>query len=616
MSTDHTDVAPISASNSSDMPFELPSSSRSLKFKCCACKSTRITERVRFLCMTCKPESSSDYYCHHCVVLHVGQDHHVTDQKGALLDICEKHKNVNMFICETCDLQMFCADCVQDHKNHDFCEIAGNVEKVVDIYKTVHEILANSDGVYKQIVKCLEKIKKSTECYDQLLDCYDEGCMKQFLTEVFNKSLEKVCPEIKLAVNENMKQKDELLEAKELFDDVLTDTSDTQVAMRQVLASSVLQVAKVYSEKLVQKYAEKQKQDRKIPLPYIKEPDIVSHTKGIELAMENLCDRMVESMSEFIRTMRFENISSSVIDVYGQNPGFLPFKKPLENDDGITIASCEAFFLVCCRNNMTGFMGVYYCGSIDGSCTWFVNVPIATFAVASGPNCINITYHATSFYHKTASNNVAISLPGIAWNDMLGTFINASGYVAVINCKQIYNATTWQIGYAIQHGGTIQLCHNKSYPEKPYSFSCKDAVGSSQRGEVNIVCISDNSMHLISISGAVEREHGSLRICCENKKLEHRGRFGCAFIQIETQLEKMFIANWCLECKLVEILKIDTEKGFPKDNLCNGSTRVGKMKLPFDDLQEIRIFKKSCIVVSKQQIFTCVDIFELIELWN
>ena len=614
MSTEDIDGTPDLDNQSEDATSE---SSSNLRDKCSACKSSRITERVRFLCSTCNPDNSTDYYCHYCVVQHLGQDHHVTDQKGALLDICDKHKNVNMFLCETCDLQLLCAECIPEHQNHPFWEISVNEKKVADIYKTVHEVLTKSDVVYKQIVKCLEKIRVSTESFDQLLDRYNEDCVAQLLTEVFLKSLEKTRPQIKGIVNENIKQRGDLVDAKELFDEVLTDTGDTQAAMRQVLASSILKAAKVYSEKLVQNHSEKQNQDRKIPMPYIKQSEIESHDNNVEQALEKLCDEIAKLISELIKTIRFEGLSTAVIDVYARNPGFIKFKKPVDIDAGIKIASCEAFFFVCFRDDTAGKMKVYSSASIEGACASIFNVPVATFSVASGPNFINTTHTAASFNCKTASNNVATAMPGIAWNEMIGTFLNGNSKVALINSKQISDGTAWQLDYAIVGGYKIQLCPDKKYPEKPYSFSAKLAAGSTQPGEVNIACISEDSMHLISISGAVEREHGSLRICCENKQLEHRGRYGCAFFQIETQQKEMLIANWCLECKLLEIIRIETEKGFPQTNLSNEVSRVGKLELRFDDLHEICMFKKSCIVVTKQQqIFTCADIFELIELWK
>ena len=115
---------------------------------------------VMYRCKSCPGDSSAAessgivasgdelVYCRLCIVgPHLRRNHEIVDSRGYKPAVCEEHRNLCLYYCETC-LCVFCSDCTKGHSLHKFKALE---EEASEVRKKIFEYLTSSEEQSKPL---------------------------------------------------------------------------------------------------------------------------------------------------------------------------------------------------------------------------------------------------------------------------------------------------------------------------------------------------------------------------------------------------------------------------------------------------------------------------------
>ena len=89
---------------------------------CSSCEET-IAIDLLYRCTPCNvsddPKKPVDFFCDHCVVLHIKKGHNVLDHSSMEPSLCPDNKQLCSHYCIDCSV-IFCVKCLEKHRKHDF----------------------------------------------------------------------------------------------------------------------------------------------------------------------------------------------------------------------------------------------------------------------------------------------------------------------------------------------------------------------------------------------------------------------------------------------------------------------------------------------------------------
>ena len=114
---------------------------------------------VMYRCKSCpvNSEAESDkmmassneiFYCRLCIVgPHLRRNHEIVDSKGYNPAVCDEHRNLCLYYCETC-LCVFCSDCTKSHSLHKFQPLE---EKAPEVRGKIFAYITSSEEQSKPL---------------------------------------------------------------------------------------------------------------------------------------------------------------------------------------------------------------------------------------------------------------------------------------------------------------------------------------------------------------------------------------------------------------------------------------------------------------------------------
>ena len=544
----------------------------------------------------------------------------MTDQKGSPVSVCEKHKRVKYFLCITCDQKMFCITCtLNNHKAHDYIDSIEKEENLVCVKGKLHEVLENLDILYKQSAGFLESLKAAEEKFTSMVEPYKNN-MVEISKEVLMDALDMTQKETSDVKDLFENQNKELCENMKQFETVLKEFGDSQSSSRDYLSASSLKFGNLISDGNIEKLVAKFSEEVKLPLVYIEPEEIDNYHAEIQQARENLRKDVIELLRTFLKSFVFTRIGKLEIDLNSSSNGFKEFpchKGDLENAH---VTSTKYRFNLAILNGgdfklhtYTDILATKPVKPLDSiSSKFFKFIPGGDY------DCLYFTSESsckkfqTNFLIKCRADQVAASF---------SHWISSEFCIPVIVFCRFSNGD-WITDYETSstHANTKSLdfhlkivpCATKLYPEQPYGFAISNDID-GQDMTPKIACISKNSLFLYSVYRNQEIDFGQRPIYCNRmNSSEHKGSFGCGFFS-RWLFGKKFIslAIWCLECQIVEVIKIpiEEENDLPKRPLNQGDTEKMFQFNFISAIQSITTFKRGLIIMTKDgKLYTCENI--------
>ena len=505
---------------------------------------------------------------------------------------------------------MFCNTCAFiDHRTHDIVDLIENQERLVSTKRKLHEILENLDISYKQSARFLGSSKEVEESFNSMIDPYNDNIVeitKDIILEALDLA-EKETNEVKYLF-EN--QKTELCEQTKHFERVLKDLGDSQSIVRDSLSASSLQFGNLLSDGKVEKLEEKLSEGLRLTLAFIKQRDISTYHHEIQQARDNLRKDVLELLRQFLKSFMFKQISKFEISLNSSSSGFKEFpwhRGSLENSQ-VTSTQYEfclavlkdgEFKLYSYENIAAAEMAKSKTGA---SSQFFKFIP-------GEHNIVHFTSKKSFVAEKFSQKN---ALATCSSEEVVAHYYLYNPLPFIIFCR--YSNGNWITNYETLSNNPhdFQLCDSKLYPEKPYSFALQQDCFETMISVV-IACISKDSLYLYSIQRIEEFDFGKRPINCKKMKSnEHKGKFGCGFLPFCYRERCIRLINWCLECQILEVLKIATEEkqnALPGQSLSHVDTEIVLQFNFAPGIRSITTFKAGLIIMTKDwKLYTCDDI--------
>ena len=196
---------------------------------------------VMYRCKSCRADSSAaesdgimasrdeTFYCRLCIVgPHLRRNHEIVDSKGYNPAVCDEHRNLCLYYCETCPC-VFCSDCTKSHNLRKFQPLE---EKASEVRGKIFAYITSSEEQSKP----LKHKEAVTQC------CFKKKAdFRNSLEE--NKLADTLCSNYEQEIRSNTKEWCRIL--KDVLHDDETQTMTLFEQLKAVNAESVVSYNKL-----------------------------------------------------------------------------------------------------------------------------------------------------------------------------------------------------------------------------------------------------------------------------------------------------------------------------------------------------------------------------------